>query len=199
MKRLFDVTVSSIFILLTFPLWMAIAIAIKLDSPGPVFYWGKRVGKSGEPFRIFKFRTMVANAAKQGPGITGEKDSRITRVGRWLRKYKLDEMPQLFNVILGDMSIVGPRPEDPTFVGHYSEKQREVLSVRPGMASPAFIKYRDEEKILADYCGDDFEAFYKDEILPKKLDLDLKYIEDQSFFGDLEIFLSAFLSIINRK
>jgi len=194
LKRVFDVLVSSTVIFIALPLWAIIAIAIKLDSPGPVFYRGVRVGKDGKIFTIYKFRTMVVDAPNRGPGITSSKDPRITRVGRLLRKLKIDEMPQLINVLKGEMSIVGPRPEDPRYVAHYTPEQRRVLTVRPGMASPAFIKYRHEEEILA-AAGDDLEHVYLTQILPDKLRLDLEYIEHQSFIGDLAILAQAALSL----
>lgn len=193
-KRIFDFTASLLVILIALPLWLAVAIAIKLTSPGPVFYRGVRVGRDGEPFAIYKFRTMVEDASNRGPGITSGNDSRITRIGRLLRKLKIDEMPQLINVLEGDMSIVGPRPEDPRYVAHYTPEQRRVLSVRPGMASPAFIKYRHEEEILAT-AGEDLEHIYLTRVLPDKLQMDLDYIEQQSFLGDLTVLAQAALSL----
>jgi len=194
LKRIFDVLVSFLVILIALPLWAVIAIAIKLDSPGPVFYRGIRVGKDGRLFTIYKFRTMVVDAPNRGPGITRRDDPRITRVGRFLRKLKIDEMPQLINVLKGEMSIVGPRPEDPRYVARYTPEQRRVLSVRPGMASPAFIKYRHEEELLA-AAGEAWEHVYLTQILPDKLRLDLEYIEHQSFVGDLAILVQAALSL----
>jgi len=198
LKRAFDSVVSLLVILIALPLWLAVAIAIKLDSPGPVFYRGLRVGKDGKMFHIYKFRTMVVDAPKRGPGITQGNDPRITRVGRFLRRLKIDEMPQLINVLKGEMSIVGPRPEDPRYVAHYTPEQRRVLSVRPGMASPAFIKYRREEELLA-AAGDDVEHVYLTQILPDKLRMDLDYIENQSFLGDLAILAQAALSLFKRN
>lgn len=193
-KRLFDVLVSSLVILIALPLWAVVAVAIKLDTPGPVFYRGERVGKDGERFRMYKFRTMVAAADREGPGITAGEDARITQVGRFLRKMKIDEMPQLINVLKGEMSIMGPRPEDPRYVAYYTPRQRRVLHVRPGMASPAFIKYRHEEEIL-EAAGDDWEEVYVSRVLPDKLEMDLKYVERQSFLYDLSIFSRAALSL----
>ena len=194
LKRAFDLILSLLVILIALPMWLAVAIAIKLDSPGPVFYRGTRVGKDGRLFSIYKFRTMVVDAPNKGPGITHGNDPRITRVGRTLRKLKIDEMPQLINVLKGEMSIVGPRPEDPRYVAHYTPEQRRVLTVRPGMASPAFIKYRHEEEILA-IAGDDWEHVYLTQILPDKLRMNLDYIEQQSFLGDLAILAQAALSL----
>lgn len=217
MKRAFDFIISFLVMLIALPLWLAVAIAIKLDSPGPVFYRGQRVGKDGKLFAIYKFRTMVVDAPNRGPGITHGADPRITRVGRFLRKLKIDEMPQLINVLKGEMSIVGPRPEDPRYVAHYTPEQRRVLSVRPGMASPAFIKYRYEEELLAlwnrtgnidhlstDYstgqaaARDDLEQVYLTRVLPDKLRMDLAYIDTWSFLGDLAILARAAISLFTR-
>jgi len=198
LKRVFDVLVSSIVIFIALPLWAFIAIAIKFDSSGPVFYRGIRVGKDGKLFTIYKFRTMVADAPNKGPGITSSKDLRITRVGRLLRKSKIDEMPQLINVLKGEMSIVGPRPEDPRYVAYYTAEQRRVFSVRPGMASPAFIKYRHEEELLA-AAGDDLEHVYLTQILPEKLRLDIQYIEQRSFLLDLKVLAHAALSLFRAE
>jgi lipopolysaccharide/colanic/teichoic acid biosynthesis glycosyltransferase len=193
LKRAFDIVVSSLVIIIALPLWVIVGIIIKIDSPGPVFYRGQRVGRYGKLFAIYKFRTMVVDAPKRGPGITHDNDPRITRAGRFLRKLKIDEMPQLINVLKGEMSIVGPRPEDPRYVAHYTPEQRRVLSVRPGMASPAFIKYRHEENLLAT-CGNP-EDFYLTKILPDKLKMDLDYINKQSFLFDLSILIKAALSL----
>lgn len=194
LKRAFDVIVSLLVILIALPLWLAVAMAIKLDSPGPVFHRTQRIGKDDHPFTLYKFRTMVPDAPNRGPGITRDNDPRLTRVGRTLRKLKIDEMPQLINVLKGQMSIVGPRPEDPRYVAHYTPEQRRVLSVRPGMASPAFIKYRHEEELLA-AAGDDWERVYLTRILPDKLQMDLEYIEQQSFLFDLAVLAQAALSL----
>jgi lipopolysaccharide/colanic/teichoic acid biosynthesis glycosyltransferase len=194
LKRAFDLFVSLLIILIALPLWLAVTMAIKLDSPGPVFHCAQRVGKNGKSFTLYKFRTMVADAPNQGPGITRDNDPRITAVGCFLRKLKIDEMPQLINVLKGEMSIVGPRPEDPRYVACYTTEQRRVLSVRPGMASPAFIKYRHEEALLA-AAGDDLEQVYLTRILPAKLRMDLEYIEQQSFLFDLAILAQAALSL----
>jgi lipopolysaccharide/colanic/teichoic acid biosynthesis glycosyltransferase len=198
LKRAFDFIVSLLVILAALPLWLAVAIAIKLDSSGPVFYRSTRIGKDGSPFTLYKFRTMVADAPRQGPGITQQDDPRISRVGRILRKLKIDEMPQLVNALKGEMSIVGPRPEDPRYVAHYTPEQRRVLSVRPGMASPAFIKYRHEEELLA-VAGNDWEHVYLTRILPDKLRMDLEYIEQQSFLFDLAVLAQAALSLFERN
>jgi len=206
LKRIFDFVISFLVILIALPLWLAVTIAIKLDSPGPVFHRATRIGKGGRPFTLYKFRTlglssvegMVADAPSRGPGITRQADPRITRVGRFLRKLKIDEMPQLINVLKGEMSIVGPRPEDPRYVAHYTPEQRRVLSVRPGMASPAFNKYRHEEELLA-AVGDGLERVYLTQILPDKLRMDLDYIEQQSFLLDLSVLAETPLSLFERN
>jgi lipopolysaccharide/colanic/teichoic acid biosynthesis glycosyltransferase len=185
-------------ILIALPLWLAVAIAIKLNSPGPIFYRGQRFGKDGRIFSIYKFRTMVLNAPNCGPGITRDNDPRITKVGRILRKFKIDEMPQLINVLKGEMSIMGPRPEDPKYVACYPKEYGQILKVRPGMASPAFIKYRHEEELLAS-AGDDVEKVYLKKILPDKLCMDIEYVRNQSFISDLSIFASAALSLFKKN
>lgn len=197
LKRIFDVLVSLLVILIASPLWLAVAVAIVLDSRGPVFHRAARVGRDGQPFTLYKFRTMVADASRRGPGITRGGDPRITLVGRFLRRLKIDEMPQLINVLKGEMSIVGPRPEDPRYVAYYTPEQRRVLSLRPGMASPAFIKYRHEEEVLA-AAGDDVERIYLTQILPDKLRLDLQYVEQRSFLGDLATLAEAARSLLGR-
>ncbi|MGC8838816.1 MAG: sugar transferase [Anaerolineae bacterium] len=197
LKRVFDVVVSALVVIIALPLWAAVAVAIKLDSSGPVFHRARRIGKDGRPFTLYKFRTMVEGADAQGPRITRRDDPRITRVGRFLRRMKIDEMPQLLNVLKGEMSIVGPRPEDPRYVAHYTPEQRRVFAVRPGMASPAFIKYRHEEELLA-ALGGDLEEAYLQHILPDKLQMDLDYIARQSFGYDLAILAQAALSLFTR-
>jgi lipopolysaccharide/colanic/teichoic acid biosynthesis glycosyltransferase len=198
LKRVFDLLVSLLVILIALPLWLAVAIAIKLDAPGPVFHRGQRVGKDGKIFSTYKFRTMVLEAWNCGPGITRDADPRITRVGRVLRKFKIDEMPQLINVLKGEMSIMGPRPEDPRYVAYYPEEYEQILKVRPGMASPAFIKYRHEEELLAS-TEDSVEQVYLGRILPDKLRMDIEYVGNQSFTGDLSIFATAALSLFKKN
>jgi FlaA1/EpsC-like NDP-sugar epimerase/lipopolysaccharide/colanic/teichoic acid biosynthesis glycosyltransferase len=193
-KRAFDVLVSAVVMAVASPLWLVVALLIKVESPGPVFHRATRIGRGGEPFTLYKFRTMVADARSRGPLITGRDDPRITRVGRILRWLKIDEMPQLINVVKGDMSIVGPRPEDPRYVEQYTAEQRRVLSVRPGMASPAFIAYRHEEELLA---GEpDPEARYANDILPAKLAMDLDYVDRRSFLFDVAVLGRAARSLV---
>ena len=184
LKRLFYVAASAAGLLLLAPLLLAIAVWIRLDSPGPVFFRQERVGLRGQPFRIFKFRSMRADNA--GPQITVGADARITRSGRFIRAYKLDELPQLLNVLLGDMSIVGPRPEVPRYVALYPATVRdEVLSVRPGMTDWASVQYRSESALLAH--SSDPERTYVETVLPAKLALCQQYVRERSLLLDLKI------------
>lgn len=183
-RRLLDGVAAGVGLLLLSPVFLIIAILIKLDSPGPVFYRAERVGEGGELFHLFKFRSMVAGANRAGPGITVAGDNRITPVGRVLRNYKLDELPQLLNVLRGEMSLVGPRPEDPRYVAHYTKEQYRVLSVRPGMTGVAALAYRNEEQALDQ---DDWEKRYLEEIMPHKLALDLAYLRQRTFLSDLKV------------
>ena len=192
-KRLFDLTISLVGLVLLAPLWAAIALWIVLDSPGPVFFRGERVGREGRPFRILKFRTMIADAAQRGPGITTAQDPRVTRAGRFLRRFKLDELPQLLNVLKGEMSLVGPRPEAPRYVALYTEEQRRVLRVRPGITGVAALQFRHEERLLA---GEDWERRYVEEIMPQKLALELAYLERASLGRDLSILLKTLLALL---
>jgi len=187
-----DILGAGVGLILLSPLFLAVAIAIKLDSPGPVFYRTERVGKDGKLFRVYKFRSMVADAHKRGPAITTSGDSRITRVGRFLRGTKIDELPQLINVLFGDMGLVGPRPEDPRYVSLYTEEQREILKARPGITSPASFKYRREEDLLA---GEDWERQYVEKILPHKLSLDLEYVKSRTLRSDFRLILKTFFAL----
>ena len=181
-RRVLDVVGAGLGIVLLSPLWVLVAVAIKLDSPGPVFYRARRVGRDGEVFRLYKFRTMVTDADKHGPAITAAGDTRVTRVGRFLRRTKIDELPQLINVMKGEMSLVGPRPEDPRYVALYTKEQREILRVRPGITSAASLTYRHEEKLLQ---GKDWEDIYQTEIMPAKLAIDLEYLRHRTLWSDL--------------
>ena len=184
LKRLFDIAASAIGLLLLAPVLLGIAIWIKRDSPGPVFFRQERIGRHGQPFRIYKFRSMRQNNA--GLQITVGEDARITRSGRFIRAYKLDELPQLINVLLGDMSIVGPRPEVPRYVALYpAEVRAEVLSVRPGITDLASVQYRSESTLLAQSSNP--EQTYVDTILPAKLALCRQYVRERSFWLDLRI------------
>lgn len=194
MKRAFDVLVAAAGLVATSPLWMIAAIAVKLSSPGPVLHKAVRVGMGGRPFTLYKFRSMRTEAT--GPAVTAGGDPRITALGRLLRRWKLDEIPQLFNVLVGDMSLVGPRPEDPKYVAGYTDEQRRVLDVRPGITGPAAIAYRDEESLLASSA--DPERLYVEEILPAKLELDLAYARETSFRKDLVVLLRTARAVLIR-
>ena len=186
MKRALDLAISIPAIVMLSPVIAAAAIAIKLESPGPAFYRGPRVGIGGRPFHILKLRSMAAGADRSGPAVTSAGDARVTRVGRALRATKLDELPQLWNVIRGDMSLVGPRPEHPDFVRLYTPEQRRVLTVRPGITSDTSLAFADEEARLAEAGG---AAAYATSIMPRKLELDLRYVERHTIGGDLRILL----------
>jgi len=196
-KRLFDLLLSSTGLLLLAPLLLLIAVLVKLDSPGPVMFRQERVGRFGKPFRIHKFRTMRHEPAGQGLQITVGADRRITRVGGFLRASKLDELPQLLDVWLGDMSLVGPRPEVPRYVAHYPAGLREkVLSVRPGITDIASIEYRDESAVLARAAGP--ERAYIGEVLPHKLALAARYVERSSVWLDVWLIWRTVVAIVRR-
>lgn len=184
-KRLMDVVCSSLALLLTFPVFILIAIAVRLSSPGPVLFRQKRVGKGGMVFDILKFRSMVVDAPECGPEITRSGDQRVTGVGAILRRTKLDELPQLWNVIRGDMSLVGPRPETPRYVAMYTDDQRQVLSVLPGLTDPASITYRHEEAVLGRET--DPERFYIEYLMPHKLALNRQYLSNVSLRNDVRL------------
>ncbi|MGK7931003.1 MAG: sugar transferase [Microcystaceae cyanobacterium] len=194
LKRLFDVVVASFGILILLPILIPISLWIKLDSSGPIFFKQVRIGKEGKEFEIFKFRTMVSDAEKQGKLLTVGKDPRITRSGQFLRKYKLDELPQLLNVLRGEMSFVGPRPEVPRYVSLYNEQQRQVLAVRPGITDLASIQFRNENDLLASV--NDPETYYVETIMPQKLTLNLTYINQANLWNDLKIIFTTLLKII---
>ncbi|HEV2495904.1 MAG TPA: sugar transferase [Terriglobia bacterium] len=193
-KRCVDVIVSFSGLVLLGPFFLLIELLIKLDSPGTVFYRGVRVGRFGKTFRIFKFRTMVANADALGGPSTPEDDPRVTPIGRWLRKYKVDELPQLINVLKGEMSLVGPRPEVSEEVALYSAEERRLLSVTPGITDWASIRFRREGEILRG-SPDPHEA-YRQKIRPEKLRLGLEYVNRRSFSVDLRIMLATLVAIL---
>lgn len=185
-KRLLDLVLASLGLFILFPLFLVIAVAVKLDSPGPVFFRQERVGQFGARFRIHKFRTMTVEPEANSLQLTAGNDIRITRTGKVLRKYKLDELAQLIDVIHGTMSLVGPRPEVPKFVARYPADVREVvLSVRPGITDRASIEYKDESGLLGESSNP--EATYVQEILPIKLKYYVEYVNRRSFFGDIEL------------
>ena len=185
-KRIFDLLFSAVALLVLAPFFVLIALAIRWDSAGPVLFRQERVGRGGRVFRIRKFRTMVVDAPARGPAITIGQDPRITPVGAWLRRTKLDELPQLVDVLLGDMSLVGPRPEVPQYVALYPVDLRErVLSVRPGITDPVSLKLADEARVLA--ASADPERTYREELLPAKLREAVAYAEQASLRSDLRI------------
>ena len=192
-KRLFDIVSSGIGLLCLAPVFVVMAIWIKLDSRGPVFYRQTRVGRYGRDFRIFKFRSMRVGSDKGRQITVGERDPRITRSGYFIRRYKIDELPQLINVFLGDMSVVGPRPEVRKYVDLYSEEQRKVFQVRPGITDLASIKYRNENELLSQV--DDPDTYYIDVIMPDKLTINFEYIRHQSFMGDIKIIFNTLFKI----
>jgi lipopolysaccharide/colanic/teichoic acid biosynthesis glycosyltransferase len=195
-KRIFDLFCAMTGVILLMSVLLAISLWIKCDSRGPVIYRQVRVGRHGRMFRIYKFRTMYNDVGTNGREITVGCDPRITRAGNFLRRYKLDELPQLFNVIAGDMSLVGPRPEVPSYVAHYPEKIRNViLSVPPGMTDYASIEFRNESALLAQ--NDCPDTAYREEILPKKLNLGLKYVAEMSFFTDIRLIYTTITSLIH--
>lgn len=185
MKRLFDITASFFGIIILSPLLIFIGLWVRLSSKGGVFYKQIRVGKNNKDFKLYKFRSMRVNSDKQGLLTVGSKDSRITKAGYFIRKYKIDELPQLFNVLKGDMSFVGPRPEVRRYVDLYSEEQMKVLSVRPGITDPASIKYRNENDILSSASNP--EEYYIQHIMPDKLKINIDYINTQTFIKDIKI------------
>jgi lipopolysaccharide/colanic/teichoic acid biosynthesis glycosyltransferase len=194
-KRGFDVVISlGALAIVGLPL-LVLGLAVRWSSPGPALFRQWRVGRGGRPFRIWKLRTMVDGAARLGPAVTSGGDARVTPLGRWLRKAKLDELPQLVNVLLGDMSFVGPRPEVPAYVARYDLDEREVLRVRPGITDPASIQFRDEESVLAGYA--DREHAYVSVLLPRKLALAREYLREQTFFGDL-LLLARTVGVVVR-
>jgi len=193
-KRPFDVAAAGVGLVLFAPLMGTIAALICLDSAGPPLYRATRVGRYGRRFTMYKFRTMRAERLGQGARITHHDDNRITRVGRLLRRTRLDELPQLWNVLLGDMSLVGPRPEDPFYVDLYEPRQRRVLNVRPGMTSLTSLLYRDEQSVLV---GPDWERIYVERVMAAKLDVDLVYVERQSVGLDVRILAATALVLLN--
>ncbi|WP_452232172.1 sugar transferase [Lacinutrix sp. MEBiC02595] len=193
-KRLFDLFFSLFGLVILFPILLVIAIFIKLESKGSIFYRQTRVGKNSKDFKIFKFRTMFVGADKKGLLTLGDNDYRVTKVGYFLRKFKLDEMPQLINVLQGTMSFVGPRPEVRKYVEFYSNEDCEILQVKPGITDYASIAFRDEAELLKD--TDNPEKLYIEDIMPKKIALNKMYIDNPSVFTDIKIIMKTFLSIL---
>jgi lipopolysaccharide/colanic/teichoic acid biosynthesis glycosyltransferase len=197
-KRMFDLAGATIALLLASPLMLLAALAIKLDSPGPVFFRQERVGRGGKSFEVHKFRTMVADAPSRGPALTVGDDARITRVGRWLRHSKLDELPQLLDVLAGDMSLVGPRPEVPRYVALYPADLRDkVLSLKPGITDPVSLEFADESALLARAA--DPEREYVEVILPRKLCASAAYAERATLATDLSVLLRTLGLLAKRS
>lgn len=194
MKRLFDIVASGCGLILLSPIFIVLSIWIKLDSKGPVFYKQVRVGRGNKDFYLYKFRSMRVGADKAGLITVGGRDPRVTRSGYYIRKYKLDELPQLINVIKGDMSLVGPRPEVRKYVDMYTPEQMHVLDVRPGITDMASIRYRNENELLEK--AEDPDKYYIEVIMPDKLGINLEYVANHSFWYDMKLIISTFLAII---
>ena len=188
MQRIVDCLASFLGLILLFPLFVVIGLVVKLYDGGPVLYRARRVGKNGRLFWVYKFRSMVQDADKTGGSLTLPGDGRVTPIGGFLRAHKLDEFPQLFNVLRGDMSLVGPRPEDPRYVAHYTPEQRQLLHCRPGVTSPASMRFREEETLLH---GGNWEENYTKTILPRKLAIELEYLPRRSMWTDMNIILQT--------
>ena len=188
-KRIFDIIASLVGIILLLPVFVFIGLWVKLSSKGPIIFVQKRVGKDFKEFNLYKFRSMVVGAESKGPGVTSKDDARITKVGKFIRSTKIDELPQLFNVLKGDMSLVGPRPELKKFVDAKKDEYKKVLSVKPGITDNAAIEFRDEEQIMSQY--EDKEKAYIDKILPQKIKLYYSYIDNISFLNDIKLILKT--------
>ncbi|MEW6571215.1 MAG: sugar transferase [Nitrospirota bacterium] len=195
MKRLFDIFFSAIGLVILSPLLVTATFLIKLDSTGPVFYRHERIGRNFKPFKVYKFRTMIVGAEKQGPAITVGEDGRITKVGKFLRRYKIDEIPQLINVLKGEMSFVGPRPEVRDYVQLFKEDYKKLLTVRPGITDPASLKYAEEGKVLS--LTANWEEEYRKKILPEKIRLSLHYVENRNMTTDLKLIFQSILRSIH--
>lgn len=196
MKRLFDIVASGLGLIVLSPLFLILAVWIKLDSKGPVFYRQVRVGRDNKDFRIFKFRSMRVGSDKGSLVTIGGRDPRVTRSGYWIRKFKLDELPQLINVFIGDMSLVGPRPEVRHYVDYWTPEQMHVLDVRPGITDPASIKFRNENELMEQ--AEDPEKYYIEVIMQEKIKLYLEYVEHHSFWGDIDLIFKTFWTIVSE-
>ena len=196
MKRLFDILLSGLGLVIISPLLLIVAIWIKLDSPGPIFYRQVRVGRYNKDFRIFKFRSMRIGSDKGSLVTIGGRDPRITRSGYFIRKFKIDELPQLINVLVGDMSLLGPRPEVRHYVNYWTEEQMHVLDVRPGITDPASIKFRNENELLAQ--AEDPEKYYIEVIMQEKIKLYLDYVKKNSLWYDIKLIFQTFWVIIKE-
>ena len=196
MKRLFDIVASVCGLIVLSPLFFIVSVWIKLDSPGPVFYRQVRVGRYNKDFKIFKFRSMRVGADKGSLVTIGGRDPRVTRIGYYLRKFKIDELPQLINVFIGDMSLVGPRPEVRHYVDYWTPEQLHVLDVRPGITDPASIKFRNENELME--SAEDPESFYINVIMQEKLKLYLEYVQNASFWYDIKLIFKTFYAISQK-
>lgn len=199
MKRAFDVFISIVLLIILLPFVLFLAVAIKIETTGPVFYRGVRVGRLGKTFKIYKFRSMVQNAEQLGSTSTRANDMRITRCGKYIRKFKLDELSQLINVLKGDMSIVGPRPEVQKFVDMYTEEEMEILKLRPGITDWSSIKFHNEPEIIEESGIKDADEAYAKLIRPEKLKLQLKYVRERNMWVDIKIIISTILTIISTR
>lgn len=196
MKRLFDIVASACGLILLSPLFFIVSVWIKLDSIGPVFYRQVRVGRYNKDFKIFKFRTMMVGADKGSLVTIGGRDPRVTRIGYYLRKFKIDELPQLINVFIGDMSLVGPRPEVRHYVNYWTPEQLHVLDVRPGITDPASIKFRNENELME--SAEDPESFYINVIMQEKLKLYLEYVHNASFWYDIKLIFKTIYTVVKE-
>ncbi|HLW51623.1 MAG TPA: sugar transferase [Candidatus Angelobacter sp.] len=196
-KRFFDLVAVSAILFAVWPVMLLVAAAIKASSRGPVLFRQKRVGRNGKLFELMKFRSMHLDAEKRGPGITRENDPRIFPLGRRLRKWKLDELPQLFNVIRGDMTLVGPRPDLPEFCATLSASQRSILQLKPGVTGAATLAYRQEEQILSAHTGENIADYYITHIYPDKARIDLEYAAKAGFMGDIRILSETLRAILS--
>jgi lipopolysaccharide/colanic/teichoic acid biosynthesis glycosyltransferase len=194
-KRTIDVLGAGLLLVALSPIMLLLGTLVRVSSPGPIFFRQRRVGQGGRDFSLLKFRTM--RVAGAGPSVTAGGDHRITPIGRWLRRWKLDELPQLVNVVRGEMSLVGPRPEVPEYVRHYTQEQRRVLAVRPGVTGVSQLEFRHEEALLSG--REDIETFYLNAIMPAKLRLDLHYVCERSLAGDLRLLLRTIAAILCRS
>ncbi len=194
--RCLDVVGAVVGLCLASPLLAGVALAVKLTSPGPALFRATRVGLRGRPFKLFKFRSMAVGAETQGAAITVAADPRVTPVGQVIRKWKLDELPQFLNILKGEMSLVGPRPESPRYVAQYSRDQLAVLEAKPGMTSPASLQYRDEASQLT---GEDWESHYIHEVMPAKLAIDLDYIQKRTVWTDIGLIVGTVWALVTGK
>ncbi len=194
LKRLFDILASLILLIILSPLFIIFSIMIKLDSKGPIMFKQNRVTENGRIFKIFKFRTMVENADKNGSQVTVENDSRVTKIGKFLRKFRLDEIPQLINILIGDMSFVGTRPEVPKYVELYTDEMKATLLMKAGVTSLASIKFKDEEKLLQ--MDGNIDKIYIENILPQKMQYNLEYLKRFNFFYDIKLMFMTLFAVV---